>query len=523
MLTGLFMSTFLIGSLWFLMGIGDAIVFRNRMQEATDHATFSSAALHAKGMNFIAMCNLVMLVGTVIHLILGIFADIKLVLMIACIKTLPWCAPALPGRIKGYWSAYKRWTNYFGKMNKNFTAIHRAQKVAAYAYPAMSVIQGGLIGAKYEKDNRRTGDVYVATLSLSLVPGGGVNGTNGQSGATGTLPPGFEIPDENASEDDFKKIDWDNFDMSKITVSTPDLGTGKKNPGTGKEGLPVQANRMSFLCDKVMKSGVNAGLNLFGLANVGGIGGKALKYFKKLLALGVKLRYCNNIHVNLPPLGPGWHKFWDDDGPYVMWGGAHNGNSYMRVWGLNFGSKLYDENESKVAMANGKIIVPKYTKEESGGKLGKLGLGPLGGIGIPGTPIATPTGIQIPGSYFSTAEFYYDCDRSWGNYECNMDDGAMFSIKWRARLIRFNVVDIYQDLVGAGLSALLQLPQITQFKNIKIPDWVIKKVSGYYSQQMLNAFLNGIIGEIEGWIEGKGKGLLLGQVPKGPQPVGIFH
>lgn len=77
MLTGLFMACFLIGALWFVIGIGDTIVFRDKMQEAADSGAFSSAALHAKGMNFISLCNLVMLVGTIVHIVLGIISDMK--------------------------------------------------------------------------------------------------------------------------------------------------------------------------------------------------------------------------------------------------------------------------------------------------------------------------------------------------------------------------------------------------------------------------------------------------------------
>ena len=77
MITGLFMSCFLIGSLWFIIGIGDTVVFRDRMQEAADMGAFSSAALHAKGMNFISLCNLVLLAAVTIHIILGIVTDLK--------------------------------------------------------------------------------------------------------------------------------------------------------------------------------------------------------------------------------------------------------------------------------------------------------------------------------------------------------------------------------------------------------------------------------------------------------------
>ena len=82
MLMGLCMSCFLIGALWFLIGIGDAIVFRDTMQEATDHATFTSAALHAKGMNFISACNLFILALIAVHIIMGLIHDILLAVCI---------------------------------------------------------------------------------------------------------------------------------------------------------------------------------------------------------------------------------------------------------------------------------------------------------------------------------------------------------------------------------------------------------------------------------------------------------
>src|SRR6185369_12368413 len=87
LLTGLFMACFLIGCLWFIIGIGDTLVFRQRMQEATDHTAFASAALHAKGMNFLSLCNLVLLAVVVIHILLGIIHDIALALCIVSLGT----------------------------------------------------------------------------------------------------------------------------------------------------------------------------------------------------------------------------------------------------------------------------------------------------------------------------------------------------------------------------------------------------------------------------------------------------
>lgn len=60
MVMGLFMCSCLVGALWYLAGIGDAILLRERAQEAADAMAFSDAALHARGMNLIVLVNLVM-------------------------------------------------------------------------------------------------------------------------------------------------------------------------------------------------------------------------------------------------------------------------------------------------------------------------------------------------------------------------------------------------------------------------------------------------------------------------------
>ena len=62
MVMGIFMCSCLVGALWYLAGIGDAILYRERMQEAADAVAFSDAALHARGMNLLVLVNLIMAV-----------------------------------------------------------------------------------------------------------------------------------------------------------------------------------------------------------------------------------------------------------------------------------------------------------------------------------------------------------------------------------------------------------------------------------------------------------------------------
>jgi hypothetical protein len=60
MVLGIFMCATLVGALWYIAGIGDAIVFRERLQEAADAGAMSVAALNARGMNLLVFINLIM-------------------------------------------------------------------------------------------------------------------------------------------------------------------------------------------------------------------------------------------------------------------------------------------------------------------------------------------------------------------------------------------------------------------------------------------------------------------------------
>ena len=59
-LLAVFMAVFLIAVVAYVQGIGSAVLHREQMQDAADAAAFSSAALHARGMNVLALLNMLM-------------------------------------------------------------------------------------------------------------------------------------------------------------------------------------------------------------------------------------------------------------------------------------------------------------------------------------------------------------------------------------------------------------------------------------------------------------------------------
>lgn len=94
MVMGIFMCCIIVGALWYVAGIGDAIVLRERSQEIADAGAFSGATLHARGMNLIVLLNLVM------ACILGIRVALKaiqlvLVILGALFTAIGWFVPVV--------------------------------------------------------------------------------------------------------------------------------------------------------------------------------------------------------------------------------------------------------------------------------------------------------------------------------------------------------------------------------------------------------------------------------------------
>ena len=60
MVIGVFVAAMLVGILYYLWGIGGAVLFRERLQDAADASAFSAAVVHARGMNILVLLNIIM-------------------------------------------------------------------------------------------------------------------------------------------------------------------------------------------------------------------------------------------------------------------------------------------------------------------------------------------------------------------------------------------------------------------------------------------------------------------------------
>src|ERR1700728_4726703 len=57
---GTLMSFFMIGTVWYVLGIGNVINYREQLQNATDASAFAGAVYDARGMHLLATLNIFM-------------------------------------------------------------------------------------------------------------------------------------------------------------------------------------------------------------------------------------------------------------------------------------------------------------------------------------------------------------------------------------------------------------------------------------------------------------------------------
>lgn len=508
MLMGLCMSCFLIGGLWFLIGIGDTIVFRDTMQEAADHAAFTSAVLHAKGMNFISACNLILLAMIAIHIIMGLIHDILLAICIV-------------GAFFSLGTACIPWTNWrpiytgYGKGFKQVARVfHYLEQAAAVGYPFIGVAKAYTLGSDYGDFGPKKRDLNVIALSTSLVPG------NAMSGVVNKV-----------------------FGSKAAGPTTPASGgysAGKKS------FLPVEPKHYDEVCKHIAASVLDQIAELTGWH----IPGPAMDVFKGLIGAGIVLRYCNDLgsgaatalqgalggkvakgndkiaednkinagkNAKLPKgetgtnpiepvktggiggsIDPGFDAWWGEDGPFLPWGGTANGSAWQQVWALNLLPDFKDAQQHAVHLGADRKHVEQDAKAWA---------------------------------YMAQAEFFFDCAKDWNDGECNGDDNAGYAIKWRARLRRFQLPQVGSLLSGFAGEFLKNMTVYDDFKKkfgkSGLAERFSKTIGGALGVSSISGAIDGMFKVMEQMIGtkilGPGGDLLDGAINGAIGNLGAYH
>ncbi|GMV18655.1 MAG: Tad domain-containing protein [Polyangiaceae bacterium] len=174
MIAGVFMASLLAAGVFYLIGMGNAIVYRERLQDAADAVAYTSAGVHARGMNIIVLINLVMaalLAVLIMMRMLILMLGITIVACGICIAATVFCplsgvcAAAMPKMIKIEQGLIKGANKYEKVLDKVLPALSIFEKVVAMTTPYVGAYKGNKVSKQY-KPLVTTG----MALSPSMVP-----------------------------------------------------------------------------------------------------------------------------------------------------------------------------------------------------------------------------------------------------------------------------------------------------------------------------------------------------------------
>ncbi len=95
MVFGVFMAMLVTGFLYYIVGIGNTVIYRERMQDAADSFVFASAVMHARAMNTVALINIALGLLLAIWIALHIYQQALINAIILCGLAIGPCGPGL--------------------------------------------------------------------------------------------------------------------------------------------------------------------------------------------------------------------------------------------------------------------------------------------------------------------------------------------------------------------------------------------------------------------------------------------
>lgn len=151
------MMAILVGALWYLATVGDAVLFRERLQDAADATAFEDAVIHARGMNAVAMLNMIM---AMLLCIVVIIRALELVLAVGLIFF-----GATAGPLTSVVNIDLQWSDRIGKV---VGVLSKVEKGVAGATPALSTLMSAAHNSSFYRSQEAANGAVA--FSYALMP-----------------------------------------------------------------------------------------------------------------------------------------------------------------------------------------------------------------------------------------------------------------------------------------------------------------------------------------------------------------
>jgi hypothetical protein len=404
MIIGLFMALGLIGTLWFLLGIGSSIVFKEKMQQAADAVAFSGAAVHARDMNFIVAINLVMFMLAAVWLLLCVTYTVMQIVaiytwLVGIVSCIVGCE-ALPDAAE-----VEEIKEEIGDIKDTYKTF------LSSVLPGLSDAQDAIaLGADVEA----VGLTVLTVAEHNNMIGGGASVDLPNPDFTGQTGVRIGLPIENEKNSALcnHAANWAMGYVQSLLEKNPLVKKLMNMSAPEKLAL-----KLAF--SHYISSSPFAGMTFSKFEDL-------LTDVRKWSATALTEMYCSG-------------GVWDQSGPKRMWrpdqnkpqAMEKNASDWMQVYGLVKPFSLDDSD------AEHKIGLSSRSQQTH----------------------TDPN--QLTFFSYAQAEYFFDCQGKWDSGDCNSItdevkdtgiDASMYRMEWRARLVR---VHTPKNMPGAGIANAL--------------------------------------------------------------------
>lgn len=443
MIAGVFMAALLAAGVFYVIGMGNAIVYRERLQDAADAVAYTSAGVHARGMNIIVFINLIMAALLAVLIMMRMLIVMLGIAIVACgicmaatifCPLSPVCAAAMPTMVKIEQGLVKGANKYEKILDTVLPALSAFEKVIAITTPYVGAYKGNKVSKAYTP--LITSGMAISPSMVPFVPSKKKLGLPVQDMEWDKF---CKKSAELAVEHGFswipafvrKPLQWaagaiagtfsgyfcggagasniQDVMNNKINEQVNDSCSNQKKDCASKNGDGKTYPQCTGDVDKdkatpcISKycTDLGGGLSEFNTANCKKDGKKAADDKMK--------------ETGFDPAGGGMSNT-KNKTPKDIWEGADHGSIWFQVFGFTGGDEKWPRNVDK------------------------------------GLAVATKTG-QMPkveagwGNWrFAQAEFYFDDSGEWST----LKKDCMWKMYWRARLRRFAIGGINLGQLGIG-------------------------------------------------------------------------
>jgi hypothetical protein len=470
MVIAIFMSACIVGCIWYMYGLGEAMVYRQELRAASDATAFESAVMHAVGMNAIAMINIAMAIVLSVLVLLQIVFVLLLVLTVlaALLLLIPGVDLLDAGIMPPLLDADETMFNVISKVQEpvfgTLTFLNIGAGVEAIVMPWVAHFSAHNAPDDYAPAAQE-GDFW-QPFSWSMIP---------------NRIPFFSNYFESWAGDKFGKLAWSDSWKKKLPIldKIPDLAAIKNTTGlainpakllTSRYGLPVQDDKYPVLCQHATQELFDEFGSLIGLVTGqltgGGSGGPDLSgigywfgvfigSFPGIFCSGVDPMVAVSSELGLPVSSKTAQAVIDIFKPlsFLPWFKTFN----------KIASSAKDATSKGSLTRFSMYPMKPYDMFQNGNGFGQiwaiikgdesLTTGASTGVDIASWGTSAFFGDTGPNSVdFAEAEFYYDCGPNAGAEAGGRSDtdgiwneckyNAMWNMKWKARLRRYHEFDL---------------------------------------------------------------------------------